>query len=76
MYMVQLNSDLSAPVGEPKLMFYASICTWSLPFPYAKQEFGIEEDVYFSDGPYFIRTQNGGLSMIWSSWEKMDTQLE
>lgn len=68
MYVVELEKDLSSPVGEPKLMFYASEAPWSLPFPYAKQEFGIEEDVYFSDGPFFYRTEDGGLSMIWSSW--------
>lgn len=68
MYMVELAKDLSKSVGEPKLMFYASEAPWSLPFPYAKQEFGIEEKVYFSDGPYLHRTKDGSLSMIWSSW--------
>ncbi len=68
MYALELTKDLKSAVGKPKLMFYASDAPWSIPFPYAKEEFGVEEDMYFSDGPYLYRTKNDKLLMIWSSW--------
>lgn len=68
MYSIKLKEDLSGADGEPLLMFYASDAPWSKPFPYAKQEFGMDGDVYFSDGPFLHRDKDGNLMMIWSSW--------
>ncbi|MFV0465775.1 MAG: glycoside hydrolase family 43 protein [Lachnospiraceae bacterium] len=68
MYAVELREDLKTTVGEPKLLFYASDAKWAKPIPFAKQEFGIEGDVFFVDGPCLYHTSEGELRMFWSSW--------
>ncbi len=70
MYVVELSKDLKSAVGEHKLLFKASEPKWSTPIPFAKKEFGIEEDAYFIDGPCLHKTESGRLLMLWSSWGK------
>ncbi len=66
--MVELSADLSKAVGEPKMMFLASEAKWAKPFPYAKEEFGMDGDCYFTDGPGLRKLPSGELYMTWSSW--------
>lgn len=66
--VLELAEDLSHAVGEPKMLFLASEAPWARPFPWAKQEFGIEGDCYFTDGPSLQRMPSGELYMLWSSW--------
>lgn len=65
---MRLTDDLTRAMGEPEVLFYAQDCTWTAPIPFARQEFGVEGDAYFSDGPYLFHTTNGELCMLWSSW--------
>lgn len=66
--MVELAEDLSHAVGEPRTAFLAKEAVWAKPFPWAKQEFGIEGDCYFTDGPSLRKMESGNLYMLWSSW--------
>lgn len=66
--VLPLADDLSHATGEPITLFHADEAPWSRPIPFAKAEFGIDGDVYFSDGPYAYRDGDGSLRMILSSW--------
>lgn len=66
--LVPLTSDLKRAADEPMLLFRAADAPWARPIPFAEAEFGIKEDVYFSDGPSFARTEDGTLWMLLSSW--------
>lgn len=68
MYAVELSADLKAPIGSPKTLFQSVQANWAKPVPFAKQEFDMDGDVYFSDGPFLHRTKTGELLMLWSSW--------
>ncbi len=68
MCMVELKPDLSAAAGEPVLLFSAGEADWAHPVPFAKAEFGMDGDVYFTDGPCVFRMPGMGLCMTWSSW--------
>lgn len=65
---VALSDDLKRSVGEHFDLFDAGNVPWAIPFPFAKLEFGIEEDVYFTDGPCLKKMEDGMLYMTWSSW--------
>lgn len=52
MCAMPLVADLSAPAGEPEILFCADEAPWAKPFPWGKEEFGIDGDMYFSDGAY------------------------
>ena len=58
---VKLNEDLSAPIGEITTLFRATDCKWVDP---------IMSGNYVTDGPFFHRTEEGELFMIWSSFIK------
>lgn len=63
-----LTADLKQAAGEPVVLFYGKEASaWARPFPWAKAEFGMEGDVYFTDGPCLFK-ENGTLYMTWSSW--------
>ncbi len=68
MCMLCLSDDLRQPVGEPIRLFSAAEAPWAVPVPFAKAEFGMDGEVYFSDGPFVLRGKNGALYMPWSSW--------
>ncbi len=68
MCILELTQDLSAPIGEPTTIFHSADANWAKPFPFAKEEFGIDGDAYFSDGPFLYRTAESRLLMLWSSW--------
>ena len=60
MVVVELKSDLSAPVGQPLVLFCASGAPWT---PEGKNN-------YVTDGCFLYRTKSGKLLMIWSSFSK------
>lgn len=66
--MQKLSADLKTAVSDPVRMFSACETAWAHPIPFAKFEFGIEEDCYFSDGANLIRLEDEKLYMIFSSW--------
>lgn len=68
MCMLQLSADLSEAVSAPEKLFSAGEAAWAHPVPFAKQEFGMDGDVYFTDGPGVVMLENGKLCMTWSSW--------
>lgn len=63
----RLSEDFSSLTEEPRVLFFAKDAPWAKPVPFAKEEFGTDEDSYFSDGPYIIKN-GSSLSMLWSSW--------
>lgn len=68
MCAVALRRDLSGAAGEPVVLFRAADAPWATPVPFAKAEFGMDGDIYFTDGPCVHRLTNGELVMLWSSW--------
>lgn len=68
MCAVRLRDDLSQAASEPVTLFRAADAPWATPVPFAKAEFGMDGDVYFTDGPCVHRMEDGSLSMLWSSW--------
>lgn len=65
---VELSPDLSHGVGEAFTLFAGDAAKWAVPFPYAKEEFGMDMDVYFTDGPCLQIMEDGKLYMTWSGW--------
>ena len=65
---VELTDDLSAPKGEPFLLFRASENPCVRPTHNSKGEL-----CYVTDGPFLYR-ENGKLHMIWSSFVKAETR--
>lgn len=65
---VRLAADLSRAEGDPVKLFSAGEAPWARPVPFAKEEFGMDGDVYLSDGPCLTRLDGGKLYMTWSSW--------
>lgn len=68
MCAVELKPDLSGAAAEPIVIFRVSDAPWAVPVPFAKAEFGMDGDVYFSDGPCAVKMENGALAVIWSGW--------
>lgn len=68
MCMMTLSGNLKTATGEPKVIFSAVDAPWANPVPFAKAEFGMTGDVYFTDGPCVMSLPNGILCMTWSSW--------
>ncbi len=65
---VELSGDLSKAAGAPATLIKASSAPFAKPVPFAKEEFGMEGDVYFSDGPSLLKGDDGRLYMAASSW--------
>jgi hypothetical protein len=70
MCLLPLKEDLSGPAGEPVTLFSAAEAPWARPVPFAKAEFGMDGDVYFTDGPCVKKLPGGELIMTWSSWSE------
>ena len=66
--IIKLNSDLTQAVSEPSVLFCAKDAAFAKPVPFGKAEFGVEEDIYFSDGPFLMKLNDEKLHMIFSSW--------
>lgn len=58
--MIQLKDDLSATVGEPRKLFFASDAKWVQP----NRQYGS----FVTDGVYLHRSTSGKLFMPWSSF--------
>ncbi len=71
MCAVELKADLTGPAGEPVTIFQVSQAPWARPVPFAKAEFGMDGDIYFSDGPFVTELSGGELALIWSAWGEM-----
>lgn len=70
MCLVELKPDLTGPAGEAVTLFSAAAAPWARPVPFAKAEFGMDGDVYFTDGPCVKKLPDGRLIMTWSSWSE------
>ena len=70
MCALPLSKDLCAPAGRPLTLFSAAEAPWARPVPFAKAEFGLDGDVYLTDGPCVFRLPGGALGMTWSSWSE------
>ncbi len=70
MCILEMSGDLKNAIGEPKLLFSAAEAKWAMPVPFAKAEFGMDGDVYFTDGPSLMKMSDGKLYMTWSSWSE------
>ncbi len=57
-HAMKLTKDLSAPAGEPILLFKASQPDWA----------DKSRNTFITDGPFMYRTQEGRLLMIWSTF--------
>lgn len=68
MCLVELSEDLTQTQSEIAVLFSAKDASWANPVPFAKAEFGISGEVYFTDGPCVYPFENGKLAIIWSSW--------
>lgn len=68
MCYMELTRDLRCGAAKPGLMFSAGEAKWARPVPFAKSEFGMDGDVYFTDGPCLMKMEDGRLYMTWSSW--------
>ncbi len=66
--IIELTADLKAAVGQPRKLFSPKETSWAKPVPFAKAEFGLDGDCYFSDGPSLLKLDDGSLYMIVSSW--------
>jgi len=67
MCALPLTDDLSAPAGEPVLLFHGSDPVWSDGFS-ENNPWGHRTDEYITDGPFLYRTAEGRLIMLWSSF--------
>lgn len=73
MWARRLSLDLRAGVGEPVLLFTATEAPWARPLrfpPGVTPPPGLElaPDPYFTDGAFIVRTEEGSLLMLWSSF--------
>lgn len=68
MCLLELDPELKRAVSEPVVLFSAAEADWARPIPFAKAEFGMDGDVYFTDGPCVMAFDDGKLYMTWSSW--------
>ena len=59
--VMQLSPDLSHSLSDPQKLFSPKDAEWVRKVPFAKEEFGIDGDCYFSDGPSFIKYKDGNL---------------
>lgn len=57
-HAMPLTDDLSAPAGEPIMLFKASDPEWA----------DKTRDKFITDGPFMYRTKGGKLMMIWSTF--------
>ena len=57
-----LTEDLTAPIGEPRVLFHASEAGWTDPVRWE------ELHGYVTDGPFMHRLSNGRLMILWASF--------
>lgn len=64
-----LTPDLKAAAGAPTVLFHASEAPWSTGSDFAFPD-GHREVAHVTDGPYLFRSPQGGLCMLWSSFQE------
>lgn len=65
---IRLSEDLKAPLGEPKLLFTATQGKPAIrPFLFWN---------YVTDGPFFFRTEDGRLHLLWSSYGRRNAYVQ
>lgn len=62
---VPLTDDLSAPAGDPFLLFHASDAPWGKTMHHSS---GVNGQV--TDGPFLWRTQDGSLLCLWAGFSE------
>lgn len=62
---IELTADLSAPAGEPRLLFHASDASWCKLMHHSS---GVNGCV--TDGPFMWRTSDGTLLCLWASFSE------
>lgn len=67
MCIMALSDDMKTASSDPLCLFSAGEAFWAKPVPFAKEEFGMDGDVYFTDGPCVFNL-NDTMYMTWSSW--------
>lgn len=60
-----LSPDLSAPAGEPRLLFRAGDAAWCKRMHHSSGQEG-----YVTDGPFLWRTEGGTLLCLWASFSQ------
>lgn len=68
MRAVKLSEDLTRAVEPAHTLFSPQEAPWAKPFPWSREEFGLDGPVYFTDGPGLYVMKSGKLAMIWSGW--------
>nr|WP_277952195.1 family 43 glycosylhydrolase [Streptococcus thoraltensis] len=68
MCLLTLSDDLTTATSQPITLFAAAEAQWAKPIPFTKAEFGLDGDVYFTDGPSLFKVEDKELFMLWSSW--------
>lgn len=63
---VRLADNLTAPAGEPMVLFTASGAPWTVP--HSRKGWEPDEHDCVTDGPFLYRSISGRLFMIWSSF--------
>lgn len=66
----KISKDMSKLSGKLSELFLVSQVNWTVPIPFSKEEFGLDGDNYFSDGPYLFYGDDHDLYMLWSSWSE------
>jgi arabinan endo-1,5-alpha-L-arabinosidase len=66
--LVELASDLSRPVSEPKTLFYATEGPWVRSLKQVSRTPEKAQHGFITDGCFLYRTKTGQLLMIWSSF--------
>jgi arabinan endo-1,5-alpha-L-arabinosidase len=65
---MRLSADLKSAEGRPIILFNASEAPWVRRNQWPGEEDKGRFPVYVTDGPFFYRTQQGSLLMLWSSF--------
>jgi GH43 family beta-xylosidase len=68
--LIPLSPDLKTARGEPKLLFRAGEAPWAAPLSPEAGRRNYRPGCYVTDGPFLYRAENGGLLLLWSSFNE------
>lgn len=68
-YAVRLSDTLDKSEGEPILLFSASQANWTGKLKNIPASMAAK-DCYVTDGPFMFASKDGGLCLLWSSFNK------
>ena len=73
-WCVELSKDLKTPIGEHNLLFKGTAPKWSeKKWDYVKND---PLTAWVAEGPFFYKTKDGKLLMLWSSHYGPDNYIE